>query len=93
MHGQVYGFFEQSFFQLFDENSFAADLRDGSVQHFITGGFDDNDLRLDAGRGKQTLADKFRLPLRQQAAARADAQSPQGFSRFERNRWRNASTL
>src|SRR5438874_4558147 len=33
--------------QLFDENSFAADLRDGSVQHFITGGFDDNDLRLD----------------------------------------------
>ena len=64
MHGQVYGFFEQSFFQLFDENSFAADLRDGSVQHFITGGFDDNDLRLDAGRGKQTLADKFRLPFR-----------------------------
>src|SRR5271157_703941 len=82
--GEVHGFFEQGFFELFDENALAADLRERRLLHFVPGGFDDDDLGFDAGDLKELLAYELRLPARQDAASAADAKGPHGFSRSDR---------
>src|SRR5882724_3089066 len=93
VHCEVNGFVQQRLFQFLDENSLAADLRKWRLLHFVARRLDDNDLRFHPRRRKQPLANGFRLPFGQQAAARADSQYPHGLSRFERNKSRSASTF
>ena len=84
--GDVDGIVEQRFFELFDEDPLSADFGERSVLHFVAARLDDDDFAFDAGGLEDLAVDEFRLPLCEQAAARADAELTHRFSRSERKR-------
>src|SRR5580698_9192154 len=90
--GDVDGIVEQSFFELFDEDSLSADFGEGGLREFVAARFDDDDFAFDASGLEDLAADEFRLPLGEEAATCADAEAHR-FSRSERKRSRRASTF
>ena len=93
VHRQVDRFLQQRILQFLDKYSLAANLRQRCVLHLVAACFDDHNFRFHARRDKQVFAHEFRLPLGKHAATRADAQDSHGFSLFERNTSRSASTF
>src|SRR5205823_8486180 len=88
-------FVEEGFFELLDEDAFAADLREGRLGELVASGFDDDDFGVGAGGLKYFLANEFSLPLGEHAAAGADSNGADGLHwRFlsGRNSSRMAST-
>ena len=74
VNGDVDGIVEQSFFELFDEDSLPADFGERSLREFVATRFDDDDFAFDAGGLEDLAADELGLPLGEEAAARADAE-------------------
>src|SRR5204863_4169280 len=71
--GEVDGAFEQGILDFLDEQTLAADLRQGSIRKVVARGADDDGFGVDAGRGAELHRDRTGLKQRELAAARSDA--------------------
>ena len=77
MHREIDGAVEQRLLDLLGEQALAADLRERPVLDHVAGGADRHDrdrVGCDPVGGRQPGTHLVRLPQRQRAAARADAQ-------------------
>jgi len=72
VHGEVDAPGGESFFDLFGEHAFGADLGEGNVGDFVSGGVDDFDFHL-VSAGAEEGRDVVGLPEGKLRAARTDA--------------------
>src|SRR5690606_11102997 len=74
MEREIRAAVEQRLLELLDEETLAADLRERTVEEHVAGGLDRNERDVERGlAAPEQIADVARLPQRELAAARRDA--------------------